>query len=105
MGTHRERDYLEDDVRDHVERMLASRADRTPVSGLSTAEHELNCRRAEKLEERMTEMEKTQRAHGELLAEFVGAQKLQRWAVPILTGVITSSVVGVLIAWLLRGHG
>jgi hypothetical protein len=104
MATHRERDYLEDDVRDHVERILSARAERTPVGGVSTAEHELHCSRAERLETRMDNMEKTQKTHGELLAEFVGAQKFQRWAVPIITGVLASSVAAAFVAWLLKGH-
>jgi hypothetical protein len=98
-----ERNYLIDDVREALDQILS---DRTPVASNadSLAKHELNCSWARSLGKRLNEMEKTQIAHGELLAEFVGAQKLQRWMVPIITGVLSSSVAAAFVAWMLR-HG
>ena len=98
-----ERDYLIDDIRAAVEQVLS---DRTPVAshGASLAQHELTCSRAAELTRRMEKMESLQIQHEKMLAEFVGAQKLQRWLIPTLVGGLGSSVTAALLMWLLKGN-
>lgn len=48
--------------------------------------------------EKIEAMEKENATRDKLLAEFVGAQKLARWLVPVVTGVLSSSLA----VWLLR---
>ena len=58
--------------------------------------HELHCSRAQKIEEKLTMIERTQTENVKLLSGMAGAFRLAKWVVPIIVALLSSSMAAVL---------
>lgn len=69
------------------------------------ASHAATCENAAGLWEEIGKMRDANTNRDKLIAEFVGAQKLARWLVPVVTGVASSALAVFLLRAVLAGAG